>query len=63
MAATTKPRPAPVQNQREQLKQSERKATEKEPANFRDVSNEKKVVEIPPLGKDKKPIRGLDPKQ
>jgi hypothetical protein len=60
MAATTKAGPAP--NQREQLTESERKATEKEPENFRDVSNEKKVVEIPPLGKDRKPIRGLDPK-
>lgn len=63
MAGTTKSGATPVQNQREQLKQCERRATEKEPANFRDVSNEKKVVEIPPLGKDKKPIRGLDPKK
>jgi hypothetical protein len=62
MTGTTKRGAASMQNQREQLKKSERKATEKEPANFRDVSNEKKVVEIPPVGKDKKPIRGLDPK-
>ncbi len=63
MAGTTSKPGAPnAQGQREQLKQSERKATETEPANFRDISNEKKVVEIPPLGKDKKPIRGLDPK-
>ncbi len=51
-----------AKNQREQLRQSERAATEQEPANFRDVANESKVVEIPPIGKDKKPIRGLDPK-
>jgi hypothetical protein len=57
----TTPGAPKVQNQREQLRQSERAATETEPANFRDVSNEKKVVEIPPVGKDEKPIRGLDP--
>ncbi|MEO5843315.1 MAG: hypothetical protein ABIQ33_00595 [Caldimonas sp.] len=59
---TTPGAPAP-KNQREQLRQSERKATEQEPANFRDVANENKIVEISPIGKDKKPIRGLDPKQ
>jgi hypothetical protein len=52
----------PRNDQREQLRHSERAATEQEPANFRDESNEKKVVEIPPVGKDEKPIRGLDPK-
>ena len=50
-------------NQREQLRQSERAATEQEPANFRDAANESKVVEIPPTGPDAKPIRGLDPKR
>ena len=50
-----------TKNQREQLRESERAATETEPANFRDESNEKKVVEIPPTGPDEKPIRGLDP--
>jgi len=48
-------------NQREELRQSERAATEQEPANFRDVSNESKVVEIP-ADKTGRPIRGLDPK-
>jgi len=49
-------------NQREQLRQSEREATEQEPANFRDESNESKVVGIPPIGgPDSKPIRGIDP--
>ena len=60
--ATTPGAPRP-KNQREQLRQSERAATEQEPANFRDDSNESKVVEIPPIGgTDDKPIRGLDPK-
>jgi hypothetical protein len=58
----TTPGAPQAKNQREQLRQSERAATEQEPANFRDVSNESKVVEIPPVGKDEKPIRGLDPK-
>jgi hypothetical protein len=58
----TTPGAPKAKNQREQLRQSERAATEQEPANFRDVSNETKVVEIPPVGTDKKPIRGLDPK-
>lgn len=59
--ATTPGAPA-AKSPREQLRQSERAATEQEPANFRDVSNEKKLVEIAPVGKDNKPIRGLDPK-
>ena len=60
--ATTPGAPQP-KNQREQLRESERAATEQEPANFRDVANESKVVEIPPVtGKDSKPIRGIDPK-
>ncbi len=54
----TSPRP---EDQREDLKDSERKATEQHPTTFRDESNEEKVVEIPPVGPDKKPIRGLDP--
>ena len=37
-------------------------ATEQEPAQLPRRRNESKVVEIPPIGKDKKPIRGLDPK-
>lgn len=56
----TTPGAPKAKNQREQLRQSERAATEQEPANFRDVSTERKVVEIPPIGPNKKPIRGLD---
>jgi len=60
-ASTTKPTSARPEDQREALKDSERKATEKHPTTFRDESNEDKVVEIPPVGEDEKPIRGLDP--
>jgi hypothetical protein len=47
-------------NQREALKESEKKANEKQPGSFKDKETEEKVVEIPPAGPDKKPIRGLD---
>ena len=58
---TTKPGSPRPEDQREALKDSERKATEQHPTTFRDQSNEEKIVEIPPVGKDEKPIRGLDP--
>lgn len=47
-------------NQREALKQSEKKASENQPGSFKDKETAEKVVEIPPAGPDKKPIRGLD---
>jgi hypothetical protein len=47
-------------NQREALKESEKKANEKQPGSFKDKETDEKVVEIPPTGPDKKPIRGLD---
>ena len=47
-------------NQREALKESEKKASEKQPGSFKDRETEEKVVEIPPTGPGKKPIRGLD---
>ncbi len=47
---------------RQALQESERQATETEPANFRDQANAEKIVEIPPVDKANKPIRGLDPK-
>ena len=40
----TTPGAPKAKDQREQLRQSERAATEQEPANFRDVSNESKIV-------------------
>ena len=48
--------------QREALQDSERAATETEPANFRDQANAEKIVEIPPVDAESIPIRGLDPK-
>ena len=59
--STNQPSAGRPEDQREALKDAERKATEQQPANFRDESNEDKIVEIPPVGKDEKPIRGLDP--
>jgi hypothetical protein len=47
-------------NQREALNESEKKANEKQPGSFKDKETADKVVEIPPSGPDKKPIRGLD---
>lgn len=49
-------------SQREALQESERAATETEPANFRDQANAEKIVEIPPVDAESIPIRGLDPK-
>lgn len=47
-------------DQREALEQSERKATEQQPENFKDESTDEKIVEIgPDLTSD--PIKGIDP--
>ncbi|MEP6740646.1 MAG: hypothetical protein ABJA61_09725 [Caldimonas sp.] len=55
-------RPAvPGEDQREALADSERRASEEQPGSYKDEANEEKIVEIPPVGKDKNPIRGLDP--
>ena len=56
---TGKTRPS-TGNQREALKESEKKANEKQPGSFKDKETAEKVVEIPPAGPNKKPIRGLD---
>ena len=56
----TSKKPASSGNQREALKQSEKKASEKQPGSFKDKETAEKVVTIPPSGPDKKPIRGLD---
>ena len=45
---------------REALKESEKKANEKQPGSFKDKETAGKMVEIPPSGPGKKPIRGLD---
>ena len=52
--------PSPEQ-QREALNQSQKKANEKQPENYREEETDDKVVEIPPTGPDERPIRGLDP--
>jgi hypothetical protein len=46
--------------QREALNESEKKANEKQPGSYKEKATDEKVVEIPPSGPDKKPIRGLD---
>jgi hypothetical protein len=51
--------PSPA-TQREALEQSEKKASEKQPGSYKEEETEDKVVEIPPTGPDKRPIRGLD---
>jgi len=53
---------SPKVSQREALKSSEKKASEKQPGSFKDEATEEKIVEIPPVGPDRRPIRGLDPK-
>ena len=49
-------------DQREALKQSEKKASEKQPGSFKEKATDEKIVEIPPAGPGRKPIRGLDSK-
>ena len=46
--------------QREALEQAEKKANEKQHGSYKDEETDDKVVEIPPTGPDKRPIRGLD---
>ena len=46
--------------QRDALNESEKKASEKQPGSYKEEETADKVVEIPPPGPDKKPIRGLD---
>jgi len=58
----THPATPPTKDPREALKDSERKASEKQPGSFKDQESEEKIVEIPPAGPDRKPIRGLDSK-
>ena len=48
--------------QRQALNESEKKASEQQPGSYKEKATAEKVVEIPPAGPDKKPIRGLDSK-
>jgi hypothetical protein len=50
----------PTGDQREALEESEKKASEKQPGSFKEKETAEKIVEIPPAGPDKQPIRGLD---
>jgi hypothetical protein len=59
--STTKTPPAAAK-QREALKASEKKASEKQPGSFKEEATDDKIVKIPPTGPNKKPIRGLDSK-
>jgi hypothetical protein len=52
----------PASDQRAALNQAEKKASEKQPGSYKEEASDEKIVEIPPAGPDKKPIRGLDPK-
>lgn len=62
MSAPTPDTQETQSGQREALEQSEREASRKQPGSFKDEAMDDKVVEIPPVGPDEKPIRGLDPK-
>ena len=53
--------PSSSQDQRKALEDSERDAARQQPGTFKDENLEDKIVEIPPVGPDAKPIRGLDP--
>ncbi|HZV92160.1 MAG TPA: hypothetical protein VFF72_03030 [Caldimonas sp.] len=48
--------------ERAALERSEKHAAEKQPGSFKEEATDEKIVEIPPAGPGKKPIRGLDPK-
>lgn len=56
----SQPAVAQAPEQREALNESEKKASETQPGSYREEATAEKVVEIPPAGPDKKPIRGLD---
>jgi hypothetical protein len=61
MNTTQQQSQAPDTNQREALEQSEKKAAQRQPENFKDKATEEKLVEIGPDLTDK-PIEGIDPK-
>lgn len=52
-----------TQDQREALKQSEERASQTHPENFKDEENESKQVEILPIQPDGSAIRGIDPEE
>ena len=63
MSTPTKPdRPKNGDQQRDALMDSERKASEQQPENFKDEAVTDKKVEIGPITKAGSAIKGLDPK-
>ncbi len=52
----------PGEEQRDMLEDSEQRASEEQPKSFDERNLTDKVVNIPPTGPGKKPIKGLDPK-
>ncbi|MEP7302929.1 MAG: hypothetical protein ABI699_15560 [Caldimonas sp.] len=59
----TSPSPAETPGasaQREALNESEKKAAVQQPGSYKEEETADKIVQIPPAGPDKKPIRGLD---
>ena len=61
MATTTRTTTTPPgAAQREALNEAQKKANEQQPGSYKEKETDDKIVEIPPKGPDKKPIRGLD---
>jgi hypothetical protein len=60
MTTTSRTTTPPAGNQREALNEAEKKANEQQPGSYKEKETDDKIVEIPPKGPDKKPIRGLD---
>lgn len=61
MTSTTQTADAAAQ--RKALEASEREASAQQPENYKDAATADKIVEIPAVAKDEKPIKGLDPKR
>ena len=60
MATTSRTTNPPDRGQREALNEAQKKANEQQPGSYKEKETDDKVVEIPPKGPDRKPIRGLD---
>ena len=60
MATTSRTTTPSDSGQREALNEAQKKANEQQPGSYKEKETDDKVVEIPPKGPDKKPIRGLD---
>ena len=51
---------SPSSDQRDALNDSEKRASP-QPGSYKETETDEKIVGIPPIGPDDKPIRGLDP--